>query len=415
MKHDPWRRTPKAVRPLWLVASILLMCGLGAAWAGFARFRPSAERIRATLYDDVDHGRLDRCEHSLAWLAKHDRLKSQDLLARARMCHAQGRLDEALGSLKAIQDGDGLAAPARLQAARIELSEYRIRDAEASLIAGLARDPRLASARLELIRLYARQQRLEELDSQFQALASQGVLDLTYLSFWGMTRNLHWEPESDVEALRRAVEADPEDRASRLALAEGLRRLGRGAEAAPLLVPLPADDADARAIRAALALDRSDLDEASALIAEGPEMHAETARLRGLLALSRHDHATAAAHFRTALAIKPDDRRTLSSLGTALKLTGQDAEAARYFAEVRRFDLLSALTARLTETAALSDANLLRCLGTANEEVGRLIEAREWYRLAIAQNPLDSESQRALFRLEARAPRAGPGGTGQEP
>ncbi|MDR3623180.1 MAG: tetratricopeptide repeat protein [Paludisphaera borealis] len=415
MDLDLLRRATTRILLLRVVVAVLMLCGLGAAWAGLTRFGPSADRMRASLYEDVDHGRLDRCEHSLAWLAKHDRLTAHDLLARARVCHARGRLDEALGSLKEIRDGDDLAAPARLQAARIELSEYRTRDAETSLTAALARDPRLASARLELIRLYARQQRLEELDFQFQSLASQGVLDLAYLSFWGMTRNLHWEPESDVEALRRAVEADPEDRASRLALAEGLRRLGRGAEAAPLLVPLPADDADARAVRAALALDRSDLDEASGLIAEGPEMHAETARLRGLLALSRHDHATAATHFRTALAIKPDDRRTLSSLGTALKLTGQDAEAARYFAEVRRFDLLSALTARLTETAALSDASLLRRLGIANEEVGRLIEAREWYRLAIAQNPLDSESQRALFRLEARAARAGPGGTGQEP
>lgn len=414
MKDEPRRCTTKRGGTLWLVVTALLACGLGlgAAWAGLTRFRPDVAQVRATLYDDVEHGRLARCEASLAWLALHDRLTAQDLLARARVAHAAGRLDEALDALRAIHDGDDVAAPARLQAARIELSEHRTREAEGSLTAALAINPRLASARLELIRLYARQQRLEELDEQFEELARQGALDFTYLSFWGMTRNLRWEPESDVDALRRAIEADPEDRVSRLALAEGLRRLGKGVEAEPLLARLPDADADARAVRAALALDRSDLDEAAGLIADGPENHAETARLGGLLALARHDHATAVDRFRAALAVKPDDRRALHGLGTALRLTGREAEGAPFLEAARRYDALTALTARLTEPSASTDADLHRRLGAANEAVGRLTEAREWFRLAIGLNPLDSESQRGLYRLDSLTEK---GSASQEP
>jgi hypothetical protein len=43
---------------------------------------------------------------------------------------------------------------------------------------------------------------------------------------------------------------------------------------------------------------------------------------------------------------------------------------------------------------------LLRALGAACEKIHRLPEARAWYRLAIDANPLDTEAQKALFRLQ---------------
>jgi tetratricopeptide (TPR) repeat protein len=411
MDHRSVRRPATSAASLTraAVVALLFLCGLGAAWAGLARLLPSAGQVRAALYDDVENGRLERCEVGLAWLSKHDRLTPQDLVALARVARARGRLDEALEALGAVPDGSDLAAAARFQAGRIEMSLSRMHAAEAALKAALAIDPRLAPARLELIRIYARQQRLADLDAQFEALAGQGALDFTYLSFWAMTRNLRWEPEADLDALRKAVEADPMDRESRLALGEGLRRVGKGAEAGPIVEPLPAGDPDARSLRAALALDRSDLDEAAALIAEGPDSHAETARLRGLLALSRHDPAAAADWFRAALAARPDDRRALNSLGVALKLTGRDDEAARRLESAARYDALAALTARLTEPTSATDADLHRKMGAASEAVGRRTDAREWYRLAIALNPLDSESQHGLYRL------AKPVGAGREP
>jgi tetratricopeptide (TPR) repeat protein len=283
---------------------------------------------------------------------------------------------------------------------------HRVRAAEAALKAALALEPRLTPARIELIRIYARQQRLGELDAQFAALAEHESLDFAYLSFWGMTRNLRWEPESDIAALRQSVDADPDDRASRLALAEGLRRLNRGREAEAVLAPMSADDPDARAVRAALAIDRGDVDEATRLATEGPEGHAGLALLRGQLALTRHEPAAAVVHFRAALAADPDDRRILFSLGTALRLVGHYAESRRRCDAARRFDALAGLAARTLEPTAASDADLHRRLAAACEAVGRRVEAHAWFRLAIGRNPLDAEAQRGLFRLGA-GPRAG--------
>jgi hypothetical protein len=52
-----------------------------------------------------------------------------------------------------------------------------------------------------------------------------------------------------------------------------------------------------------------------------------------------------------------------------------------------------------TEPTSSTDADLHRKMGAASEAVGRSTEAREWYRLAIALDPLDSESQHGLYRL----------------
>jgi Flp pilus assembly protein TadD len=51
---------------------------------------------------------------------------------------------------------------------------------------------------------------------------------------------------------------------------------------------------------------------------------------------------------------------------------------------------------------ARKDPKLLRALGAACGAVHRLPEARAWFKLAIALDPLDNEAQQALFRLEHR-------------
>ena len=98
-----------------------------------------------------------------------------------------------------------------------------------------------------MIQLYSRQQRFAQLDAQFSALADRDRLDFDYLRFWFMTRGAPWDAKDDVDALRRYVDADAEDRWSRLALAEGLRRLGRVEEAEQLLQPMPDVDPEALA------------------------------------------------------------------------------------------------------------------------------------------------------------------------
>ncbi len=65
---------------------------------------------------------------------------------------------------------------------------------------------------------------------------------------WGKTRNGIWSPAKDCEVLERIVAADPGDRMSRLALADGRRQMGQLDAAASVLAPMP--DSDPEALRA---------------------------------------------------------------------------------------------------------------------------------------------------------------------
>src|SRR5262249_13091399 len=130
---------------------------------------------------------------------------------------------------------------------------------------------------------------------------------------------------------------DPGDRASRLALAESYRLLGRLHESERTLSALPEADPAARVIRARLAIDRGDSSRAEGLLRRdlNGDDRAVVNQLRGRLALSRADAPSAVKHFRAALEAASDDRDAQFGLSQALKLTGE-AAAARPHAERAR-------------------------------------------------------------------------------
>ena len=332
---------------------------------------PTPELVRAGMHADLRAGQNGRCAAALAWLEERDRLIAADWMVRGGLEQLDGRSDAAIAALGHVDDRDPLSAQAHLMSGLVELERYRARPAEAALLKALARDPGQKSARLELIRLYSRQQRFAELDRQFDELAERNLLDFEYVRFWFMTRNAPWEAKEDIEILQHMVKSDPEDRWSRVALAEGLRRLARPDEARKILEPLPSTDADGRAVRAWLAIDRGDLECAEELAALGPPDHPRLAQLRGQLALKRDDAQVAVRYFQQAYAAAPDDRVTLAGLATALKLNGQSAAAEPFLAQIRRFDELAPLVGRITAADAASDGDLHRRLGSICEAIGR--------------------------------------------
>jgi tetratricopeptide (TPR) repeat protein len=376
-----------------------LVLGACAAWATLGRPARAPGLVRKQLHADMRAGRLARCAESLAWLARHDRWTSEDRMVQAWVAKGLGRPDDGLAALSGIDSDDPLAPRALLTAALIEFQRDRARSAEASLLAALRIDPAFAPVRHELVRLYSRQQRLAALNEQFRALARQGALDFTHLHFWCLTRNANWNAAADVEALGRSVRADVDDAASRRALADGLRRLGRLDEAGALVASLPETDPDARVLRVRLALDRGDPDGAQRLAGGGPDNHAALAQLRGQLALVRGDGPAAVRHLRTAHRLEPDDRQTLFALASALRIVGEPTAARPFAAAVRRYDALRAVAAKLENPSAATDGDLLRAVGAASEAVGRRSEARAWYLLAVRCNPLDAQAQQSLYRL----------------
>lgn len=177
-----------------------------------------------------------------------------------------------------------------------------------------------------------------------------------------------------------------------------MRRTSRIDRARELLRPLADDDPDALALRAQLALDRGDQEEASRLLAGSSRSHAGLARLRGLLALARRDAPAAVRELCLAYRLEPDDRQTIVSLGTALTLLG-DRDAARAVQDaVGRLRTYDAIVSRLASPEAAGPV-LFGQIGTAAEAIGRRSEARAWYQLAIARDPLQAEAQQGLFRL----------------
>ena len=87
-----------------------------------------------------------------------------------------------------------------------------------------------------------------------------------------------------VGPLERYVDADPDDRWSRLALAENYRRMGRSEDARAALSGLPRSQPEVIDVLARIELDRQAVDEAEQLLATGPVDDPQLARLRGRLA-----------------------------------------------------------------------------------------------------------------------------------
>jgi len=204
--------------------------------------------------------------------------------------------------------------------------------------------------------------------------------------------------------LEKFVAADPQDRWSRLALVEALRRLNRLDEAERVLAVLSPAEPGVRTKRVLIAMDRGDFAAAESVLAEGRESDPLLAQLRGQLALRRRDGPAAVRYYRVALAADPIDRAALSGLGTALRLVGQADAAQPYLEAASRHDELWRLVARATTAEGERDPKLPHQLGMACAAAHRYQEARAWLMLAIERDPLDGESQRTLFELEHDGP-----------
>ena len=127
-------------------------------------------------------------------------------------------------------------------AGQTELRRDRVRLAEALFHAAIKLNPGQVQAHRELIYIYGMQLRRAELGDEFMALSQLSDLTFDNVFHWGLLRNNSWEPGEAITTLARFVAADPDDRWSRLALAENYRRMDRFDEAESVIAPLPADD-----------------------------------------------------------------------------------------------------------------------------------------------------------------------------
>ena len=234
----------------------------------------------------------------------------------------------------------------------------------------LAIRPGLIEAHRELIYILGIQSRRREVNAEFRALARLTSLSHHDLFTWALTHFSQWSADI-VEDLGEFIAADPEDRYSRLALAELLLEgPDAGVSAAKVLEPLPESDPDALAIRVELAFRLGRLDDAERLLALAPEGHPRIARIRGELAMRRRDLAAAIRCFREALGAEPYDRVSPMQLAQALRLTGDAASAESYEARVRRLNRVYNLIVRIRSPGRANRVSDLAELGAPARRPG---------------------------------------------
>jgi tetratricopeptide (TPR) repeat protein len=390
--------TRRSIKRRWLLLASVAAAAVSAA--GLKARSPDAEAAYETTLAALEAGQIQAAE---AGVARLSRLRAPTVLdrgLRARVAIARGRSDDAIAALRQIPEDHALSGWAHLRAGQVESRRRRFRAAEAELRQALRRQADLVEARRELVYVLGLQLRRLALNEEFERLAAAGALSPHEVWVWCMSRDLvWWTPEEQTAILEDALNADPADRWSRLALASTRARQGRYAEAESLLRPLPDSDFDALAARAGLVLERAGPEGAESMLATGPEGHPALSALRGRIALCLGDAAHALRLLEQAQAADPGRRQTLGDLGRAHQALGSGAKAEEYLAAAARVDALHNLLLKAEPRMGHADTALWLRLGSACEGAGRVSQALAWYRLVVGRDPCDTRAQQAVFRL----------------
>ncbi len=387
-------------RALWILTALTVVLVAGATWLAF-RVRADPDRLWVEAETAFLAGRWDLARTALKRLEQARPRTGLDLMLEAQLAVAERHPDQAFAALSRIPDEHPIAAQGHLLAGRLWRQEHCLRKAEAELRRALELKPGLIEAHKELVYVLGIQGRRPEVDAEFHALARLTTLSHHDLFTWSLTHFTQWSPDI-VDDLDSFITADPDDRLSRLAVVELLlERPGDEVDAyiEKILKPLPPDDSDALALRITFAFNRGRYEEAERMMASAPEHHPRLARIRGEVALRRHDVDGAIKHFKEALTDEPYDRVSPMHLAQALKLKGDEAAAETYIDRVQRLNKIYNQIIRVRSPSRGNQVSDLAELGKSCEEAGLLDEARGWYTLAITMNPVDADAQQSLARL----------------
>lgn len=322
---------------------------------------------------------------------------------KGRLDLAKGRESDGLAILEAIPENSPHYAIAMQMAGQVHLRAGRLVPAEKRFLAAIRADDRAIVPRRELIYIYGLQLRRRELREVFAGLARVSPLSFGNVFHWCLTRGNDWEPQEIIDDMTKFLAADPTDRWSRIAKARSLLRLSKRDEARETLAPLAEDDPDAIALRAQIALDEGDSDKVIEFLAKGPRDHFDLAVMRARLALAEGELEKARDEFAIASKLDPDNRDAVIGMARVLAALGDQTDAAQWQDRAAKLDKLAALVQKAAEPNAQNDIDLMRKLAAGCEAVGHMAEAKAWWDLVAARNPLDQEAQAALYRLNSTA------------
>jgi tetratricopeptide (TPR) repeat protein len=388
----------------WRLITIVAAGFLAAAIYIAARPRTDPDRLWSEAESAFLAGKWPVARASLHKIGRIRPKNSLDWVLEAQLDLAEGRFAQALAAIAHVSDTDPIAPQAHLLAGRVHRQLHCICKAEVEFRDALRLKPGLIDAHKELIYILGIQSRRREIDTEFHNLARLTPLSHHDLFTWALTHFTHWNPDI-VEDLDSFIKADPADRYSRLAVVELiLERPDVESYIKQILSPLPNSDLDALALRITLAFNLGRIDEAQELLTlAGDKSHPRIARIRGEIALRRHDLDAAIKYFQEARSAEPYDRVSPMQLAQAYRLKGDKAAADAILDRLKPLNRLYNLIIRVKSPQGENQITALAELGSACEDAGLRAEAEGWYRLAIIIDPLDSAAQKGLHRIRAGA------------
>ncbi len=224
-----------------------------------------------------------------------------------------------------------------------------------------------------------------------------------------------------IPILRPAVQNQPEDKYSAIALARAFIASSQPEEGLPLLHDLldrfPEDPLCWEAFLSGLveAFRYEELEQALGKLSPKLSADPRLERYRGVVAQSKSQWGEAIRAYSRSLDADPCDKRMLYRLCQSLRASGQLAEAGQVESRRRSVDSAYEGALRLYE-----EANAVATLGTAShidlyhrladfrERMGRPDEAVEWHRLVLKDRPDDPLSRAAVDRLVTQKGDIGP-------
>jgi tetratricopeptide (TPR) repeat protein len=222
--------------------------------------------------------------------------------------------------------------------------------------------------------------------------------------YWhGIALDAAAQSESAVEQFQAALQANPEHADARVRLANLLLRLQRHPQAREQFHALLLTEPESAAALLGVAQCQraaGEIDQARATIerALAREPSAAALRLRGMLALDREDARQAVSFLRRAEALDPNDRLTLKTLATALRLLSEDAEAKQYDKRAQQIDKDEKRLDQLTKDALAkpTDVALRTEAGTISLHLGRYLESLRWLAGALVLDHAYEPARKSL-------------------
>lgn len=357
------------------VALAIVAAALTSAGAALRRWsRPDAAQVWTEAESDVRAGRWEKALVGLRRLERLREATAEDWLLRAQVATSMEDDSAAVEALRHVPEDHPLFPQSLYMTGLIERKHRRLRSAEAAYRKAIACEPGLVNAHKELIYILGMQSRRREIDAEFKAMSQVTPLTHRDLFTWGLTHFVLWGPDSS-EQLQSFIQADPDDRFSRLALAKLLiDHPGEEVRVKRTLAPLPANDPEAQALRIELKLSHGQIDEMLEMLAQATESNPPLERLRGRAAMMRGDSAGAIRHFQAALSDEPYDRVSIAELGKALRLRGDRAGAEQYLTCAKQLDEVYNLINRGRKADRETQPGDLIKLGRACEAAGLVDE-----------------------------------------